>query len=106
MTPDTAPNGDQDRIPTTAATVSVPVTWNDADRDAGIDWWIANATYWHDQAHDAWRFRDSVDDMQRRIDRTVAYLLHLLDGPLDAGTAMVAKAAIEGLTTPTKGGNP
>ena len=26
-------------------TVAVPVTWNDADRDAGIDWWIANAVF-------------------------------------------------------------
>lgn len=84
-----------------AATVEIPVTWNDADRDAGIDWWIANATYWHEQAHERWRNRDEAADLQRRIDRTVHYLATLLDGPLDATTARVCQAAIEGLTMPT-----
>lgn len=92
--------------PTTAATVTIPVTWNNADRDAGLDWWIATATFWHEQAHERWRNRDEAADLQRRIDRTVHYLATLLDGPLDSQTAMVAKACIEGLTTPTRGGNP
>lgn len=38
--------------------------------------------------------------LQRRVDRTVAYLTELLDGPLDHDLAMVARACIASLTTP------
>lgn len=94
MVTDSTARGDQ------PAYVTVPVEWNDADRDAGIDWWIANATYWYEQAQQNYRQRDHAADLQRRIDRTVRYLLELLDGPLDSVTAVVANAVIEGLTLP------
>ena len=53
-------------------TVAVPVTWNDADRDAGIDWWIANAVFWHEQCLEAWRFRDANAAEVARLRSVVA----------------------------------
>ena len=62
--------------------VIVPVTWNDADREAGVDHWIATASFWHKAATEAWR---NLDSARADVTRLTA----------DRSTDFDAKAALE-----------
>lgn len=50
----------------TPAEAEAPFPVSEADRENGVDWWIANAAYWYEQAQRALRRvrRDAADPGQ------------------------------------------